>query len=194
MTTQKITLTIDSATADGRFFTRGSARIVPSFLRLGDPADQVLIEQSAARVTFGGDWRTAPTVSLFPNDLIGPQNDDGPGWTYTVFYDSCPGNPPPWSFYLLSTGGILQRLSSLAAVPAAAPFATGADKNFTQEFTATLVDGLYTVSVAHNLGKFPSVTVFDSAGDQCGGTPNFVDLNNLVLTFSAPFGGTVTCN
>lgn len=187
VTTQKITLTCDSATADGKFFTRGALRILPSFTRLGDTADQVLIEQAGLRAVFDG--RTAPTVSLFPNDLIGPQNEDGPGWTYTAFYDNCPGNPQPWSFYVLSANGTAQRLSALAAVPAAAPYATGADKNFTQEFGVTS-----TLSVPHNLGKYPSVTVFDSAGDQVEGDPNYTDLNNLTLNFSAPFSGTVTCN
>lgn len=119
--TQKVTLAVDSATVDGKLFTRGSARILPSFSRLGDPADQVLLEQAPARVVFPGDGG-APVVDLFPCDLIGPQQDDGtPGWTYTVYYDGCPGNPQPWSFYLLSTGGAVQRLSSLAAVPAAQP-------------------------------------------------------------------------
>lgn len=115
VTTAKVTLTADSADASGRLFTRGSARFLPSFTRLGDPADMVLIEQAPARVTFDG---TGPAVQLFPCDLIGPQGEDAPGWAYTVYYDGCPGNPQPWSFQLLSTAGSTQRLSSLAAAPA----------------------------------------------------------------------------
>lgn len=118
MTTQKVTLVIDCASADGTPFTRGAVRVLPSFTRLGDPADQVLIEQAPARVSFAG-CTTAPSVDLFPNDLIGPQGVSAPAWSYTVYYDGCPGNPQPWSFQLLSTGGTVQRLSSLAQSPVA---------------------------------------------------------------------------
>lgn len=188
MATQKVTLTVDSADASGALFTRGAVRILPSFTRLGDTADQVLIEQAPARVVFpaaGGP----PSVDLFPNDLIGPQNAGGPGWSWTVYYDGCPGNPRPWSFYLLSTGGAAQRLSGLAEVPAALPFTPGGDKSFTQPFSVAS-----SVSVPHNLGKKPAVTVMDSAGDECEGDVQHTDLNNLTVTFSAPFSGSVTCN
>ena len=63
------------------------------------------------------------------------------------------------------------------------------DKNFTLPFSAAS-----TVDVAHNLGKYPAVSVFDSAGDQCEGAVDYTDLNNLTVSFSAPFSGTVTCN
>jgi hypothetical protein len=116
MTTQKITLTVDSATPDGRLFRHGAVRILPSFTRVGDPGDQVLIEQAPARVQFGG--RVAPTVMLFPTDLIGPQPQ---GWNYTVYYDGCPGNPQPWDFYLNSGDGPAQRLSALAPVEGTQP-------------------------------------------------------------------------
>jgi hypothetical protein len=119
--TQKITLTVDCATADGKLFKRGSLRVIPSFARLGDTADQVLIEQAGVGASFDG--RTAPTVALFPCDLIGPQADDGPAWSYNVYYDNCPGNPQPWSFQLLSTNGTAQRLSSYAASPVAQTWA-----------------------------------------------------------------------
>ena len=188
MTTQKVAVTCDSGTADGVLFAHCALRFVPSFTRLGDPADQVLIEQAPAHAVFD-DSGTPPVVDLLPCDLIGPQDDDGPGWTYTVFYDGCPGNPPSWSFYLLSTNSAAQRLSSLAEVPAAAPFATGADKTYTQAFSVSA-----SVAVAHNLGKYPAVTVMDSAGDECEGDVAFSDLNNLTVNFSAPFSGTVTCN
>lgn len=123
LTTQKVTLTVDCATPDGKFFVRGSVLIIPSFTRLGDPVDLVLIEQAGARAVFDGDPGKAPVVDLFPCDLIGPQTGDGPGWSYTVYYDGAPGAPQPWSFCLLSTGGTDQRLSSLAQMPAAATVA-----------------------------------------------------------------------
>lgn len=49
-------------------------------------------------------------------------------------------------------------------------------------------------TVNHNLGKRPSVTAVDSAGDQVEGSVNFIDNNSLTLTFSAAFGGAAYCN
>lgn len=66
---------------------------------------------------------------------------------------------------------------------------SGGDANFIQSFTAAS-----TVTVTHNLGKYPSVTVFDSSGDVCIGNVDFTGLNALTVSFSAPFTGTVTCN
>jgi selenophosphate synthase len=66
---------------------------------------------------------------------------------------------------------------------------TGADKTYTQEFNAAS-----TVTVTHNLGKYPAVTVMDSAGDAVEGDVLFTSSNGLTVSFSAPFSGTVTCN
>lgn len=51
-----------------------------------------------------------------------------------------------------------------------------------------------TWNVSHYLGKFPSVTVIDSAGTQVFGDINQIDSNHLVIQFSAPFAGTVYLN
>lgn len=48
--------------------------------------------------------------------------------------------------------------------------------------------------VAHGLGKRPSVTVVDSAGDQVEGDVTYIDLNNLTIDFSAPFSGEAFLN
>src|SRR5687767_11484425 len=64
----------------------------------------------------------------------------------------------------------------------------GADSHFRQSFSGS------SVTVTHNLGKYPSVTVFDSAGDEVEGTVRHLSTNSLGLTFSAPFSGTVVCN
>lgn len=113
MTTSKVTLVIDSADAGGNLFTRGSVRIYPS-QRIADAADGVLIEPAAVRAQFSSNG--APSVDLFPCDLIGPQAAGVPAWQYTVYYDGCPGNPTSWSFRLLSADGATQRLSSLTAI------------------------------------------------------------------------------
>ena len=66
---------------------------------------------------------------------------------------------------------------------------TSNDKYFAQVFTSAT-----TVAVAHNLAKYPSVTVLDSALTECEGQVVYIDNNNLTITFSASFSGTVTCN
>lgn len=48
--------------------------------------------------------------------------------------------------------------------------------------------------VTHNLGKFPSVTVVDSAGEEVEGDVQYLDNNNLRLVFSAAFTGNAYLN
>lgn len=50
------------------------------------------------------------------------------------------------------------------------------------------------ISVNHNLGYKPAVVVVDSAGDVCEGTVHHTDDNNLTVSFSASFSGTIICN
>jgi len=69
------------------------------------------------------------------------------------------------------------------------PGPIGSDANFTQDFTVT-----DTVTVNHNLSKFPSVTVKDSAGDEVVGQVEYVNTSQIVVTFTNPFSGTVVCN
>ena len=72
----------------------------------------------------------------------------------------------------------------------AASAGPGGDKTYTQAFSA----GSTTIPVNHGLGKYPAVTVWDSAGDLVLCDIDFVDINNLTLIFRSPFGGTVSCN
>ena len=48
--------------------------------------------------------------------------------------------------------------------------------------------------VPHSLGKRPSVTVVDSAGDPVEGTVGYVDGHNLTITFSAALSGLAFLN
>lgn len=66
---------------------------------------------------------------------------------------------------------------------------SGSDANFTQAFTTAS-----TVTVTHNLGKLPSVTVIDTAEDICFGDVQYLSTNALRVTFSAATSGTVICN
>lgn len=49
-------------------------------------------------------------------------------------------------------------------------------------------------TITHNLGKYPAVTVIDSAGSQCEGTVTYLNENALTLTFGAGFAGTAYLN
>lgn len=49
-------------------------------------------------------------------------------------------------------------------------------------------------SIAHNLGKFPSVAVVDSAGTEVIGDVQHIDDNNLTITFSSAFSGKAYLN
>lgn len=67
---------------------------------------------------------------------------------------------------------------------------TGDDKNYThvQSYASDMWD------ITHNLGKYPSITVMDSGGTVVQGQYNYIDLNRVILIFSAPFAGTATMN
>lgn len=48
--------------------------------------------------------------------------------------------------------------------------------------------------INHNLNKYPSVTVVDSAGTAVVGEINYPDKNNVVITFTADFSGSAYLN
>lgn len=70
-----------------------------------------------------------------------------------------------------------------------AKIAAAKDTHYTTSFT-----NLATVTVAHNLGKRPAITVMDSAGTEIEGEVIHDTLNQVTLKFSSSFSGTVTCN
>lgn len=45
-------------------------------------------------------------------------------------------------------------------------------------------------TINHNLGGEPTAVVLDSAGTQCEGTFSYPSKNQMVITFTAAFGGT----
>lgn len=49
-------------------------------------------------------------------------------------------------------------------------------------------------SINHGLNKYPSVTVVDTAGTQGFGTVNYMDSNNIIVSFSSAFAGTAYLN
>lgn len=80
-------------------------------------------------------------------------------------------------------------MGQLIFIPHTSNTGTG-DKNF------TFSQGVPTSTwiVPHNLGKLPSVTIIDSAGDQVEGSIHFDSINQVTITFSAAFSGVATCN
>jgi|18_taG_2_1085343.scaffolds.fasta_scaffold73000_2 hypothetical protein len=66
----------------------------------------------------------------------------------------------------------------------------GLDKNYVHDQIAPLL----TWQISHNLDKFVSVSVVDSAGSVVAGEIKYVDSNNITLSFSAPFSGKAYCN
>lgn len=65
----------------------------------------------------------------------------------------------------------------------------GGDKNYVQTFITT-----DEVTVNHHLSKLPAVSVIDTANDEVEGSITYVDINTLIVRFSAAFSGTVVCN
>lgn len=58
--------------------------------------------------------------------------------------------------------------------------------------TQTVASTLWVV--AHNLGKFPAVTVVDSGGNVVVGDVSYIDMNTVAIGFTAIFGGKAYCN
>jgi hypothetical protein len=67
---------------------------------------------------------------------------------------------------------------------------SGGDKNFV--FTQNVSSATWTIQ--HNLNKFPSVTSVNINNIEMYGDIEFIDLNNLTITFSAAFSGKAFIN
>lgn len=51
-----------------------------------------------------------------------------------------------------------------------------------------------TWEIQHDLDKYPSVSVVDSANTTVVGDIHYIDTNKVIVTFSAPFSGKAFCN
>jgi N-acetylneuraminic acid mutarotase len=58
--------------------------------------------------------------------------------------------------------------------------------------TQTIAAAVWTI--VHNLGKYPSVSIVDSANDEVIGEVNYTNVNQVVVTFSAAFSGKAFLN
>lgn len=59
------------------------------------------------------------------------------------------------------------------------------DKNFVHDQSVASA----TWNIQHNLSKYPSVMITDSSGEVVGGSIQYVDANNVTITFKAAFKG-----
>ena len=64
------------------------------------------------------------------------------------------------------------------------------DKNF--YFTQTTASNTWVIT--HNLNKYPSATIIDSAGTEVVGNITYNSLNQITITFSGAFKGSATLN
>ena len=64
------------------------------------------------------------------------------------------------------------------------------DANFV--FTQSIPSATW--NITHNLGKFPSVSVVDTADQLMYGNTEYFNQNSLTITFSAPFSGKAYLN
>jgi hypothetical protein len=217
-----VTVLLDRYDGAGNPLVRGRALWAPS-LDFPSPELQQLIGRAPVSGAFRAGSLPVVSL-LACDTAGPQKPDGTPGWTWNVWYEGVPGHPQPASYYIVTASGLTQRLSDLAQVPVAQPGqqylpvpqgtpaagqvpvvalsgdgsgwyldwepnGTGGDKTYTQAFSVAR-----TVSVTHDLGKYPAVTVIDSAGDEVEGDVAYAGVNSLTVRFSAPFSGTVTCN
>jgi hypothetical protein len=213
---QVITLTATFQSALGAPLS-GGLRIAPTSA-VEDTAGEVILGAQDILVPLDASGHVS--VVLPCTDSAGTMP---PGWGYNIAED-IPGLGRSYQILLPSTLGPAADLSTLAPAGPIPPVSTGAlplaggtvygplilaadpasplgaatkryvdshggDKTFTQDFASAAV-----VSVPHGLGKRPAVTVIDTAGDEVIGDVAHTDVNNLTVSFSAPFSGTVLCN
>lgn len=81
-----------------------------------------------------------------------------------------------------------------ASGPTGATGATGAPGSGDLTYVHNQLAASATWTINHNLGKYPSVTIVDSAGTIVEGNITHTDANTSVATFSAVFGGKAYCN
>jgi hypothetical protein len=131
-----------------------------------------------------------PIVDLYKNQIIkitdigtaNPQN-------YSVYkITSITNLTNAYLFSLTQQGGAGEPSTSVIALSATGISTTDAFFTFTQS------SAVATWNIQHNLEKFPSVTVIDSANNIVYGNTTYTDENNLTINFSAPFSGKAYLN
>ena len=90
----------------------------------------------------------------------------------------------------LTLGSVTSGATAAVSITGVAPSQTinfvlpvGGNYNHTQSTASS------TWTITHNLGFNPAVSVVDSGGNHVIGDVNYVSVNALTISFSAPFGG-----
>ena len=111
---------------------------------------------------------------------------------FGIYTASTPTQDGSTNFYDISLSAVQNNNGSLVndKFYAIIVFGGGADKSYTH----TQNSGATTWSVAHNLGKRPSVTVVDVNDVQGYGIVTHTDDNNLTVTFPGNTTGKAYCN
>lgn len=107
--------------------------------------------------------------------LPGPEGDEGKS-AYQVWLDA--GN----------TGTMQDFLSSLEGAPGAQGPQGASGGNSVIPFSGQ------TVTITHNLGYIPSLSLYDTAGDEIEGGIIEKDNNHFTVQFSASVSGTAYCS
>lgn len=66
--------------------------------------------------------------------------------------------------------------------------------NYNVSFVYNQLGVSTTWPIFHDLHRYPSVSVVDSGGNQCIGEVQYIDADNLLVSFSSPFSGTAYLN
>tara|TARA_R110002012_G_scaffold222630_1_gene394531 strand:+ start:454 stop:1158 length:705 start_codon:yes stop_codon:yes gene_type:complete len=138
------------------------------------------------------DISTFYTSPLIGSDVLVTQCDDITQWAIYE-WDSVTDVPNEKLFsniglsYRTGLGGLINDEDYFISLLS---YQGGGDLNF------TYVQGVAstTWNIQHNLGKFPSITVIDTANTVVTGEYTYDNINNVTLTFSAAFAGTAYLN
>lgn len=128
----------------------------------------------------------------------GIEDDELPGFENGVGYLSAPTVLVRETVWESSNGDALVAFSAsvkrvfcpIPAIQHAANNAKISDRHYAH--TQGVPSAVWTI--AHGLGKFPAVTVTDSAGSAVHGDIEYLDANTVRLTFRSAFGGLAYLN
>jgi hypothetical protein len=177
----------------------GQVTFIPSSV-LTDPGGVAVLSRIPVTARLqAGTGSFSVVLPTTDNAELGPE-----GWQWQAIIQVAGATSSFW--FLLPSGlGPTADISALTPAgeppPACATFVSSVNGQtgavtladpgayYTQSFTNTA-----SVTVTHNLGRFPAVTVIDTANDVCIGDIQYLSPDTVQLTFAASFSGTAICN
>lgn len=118
----------------------------------------------------------------------GPKGDTGNAATVAVGTTTTVAYGTPAAVVNAGTTGAAVLNFTLPSGPTGPQGPPGRD-GVTTSYIHEQVTPSATWSINHMLNYYPNVTVVDSGGSDVVGSISYVDQDNLVITFNAPFGG-----